>query len=530
MSVKKISFIILTVIIFNLFVICNIDAQNLNIKLTGSFNSQVNTIYVASRTILIGTDDGLFYTLDNFKTLLKKNEGLSETSISTIDFYNGKYYIGTNGGGLYYGSLEDSKWTSLRDLVDCPTISSIKHEGDRIYVASYCSGFFASFNKGLSFVNLNKGLSSVKANAFLIASDAYYLGTDEGLYYAKKISESMVWTKVLNNIAVNSLSEFNGVILVGTTSGLYSGSESKFEKVNLVSGYPNIKFVEVYNNRVIIGSALLGLFFSCDAVNYYPNSSELFFDVITSAFDGDKKSIYIGTKSGKLYSVDLTVPVLLFKKTINLGAVKRGALNFSFDVFDFSFNTQEISLSGPNFIQFTKSTSGNRVTFNAKLDSSKLALQKYSVPLILKKGSVEEKLFINFEVVENAQTIVRLYIGSTTAYINDKEFKLDASPFIDKVSERTLVPVRFISEALGFDVLWDGGKKEVTIKNSDKTIEIKLYIGETSALVNGKSVTLDVAPVILPPGRTFVPIRFISETFRGFVYWNSKTKEVKIVF
>ncbi|MGB9832263.1 MAG: stalk domain-containing protein [Caldisericum exile] len=41
---------------------------------------------------------------------------------------------------------------------------------------------------------------------------------------------------------------------------------------------------------------------------------------------------------------------------------------------------------------------------------------------------------------------------------------------------------------------------------------------------------MDVAPVILPPGRTFVPIRFISETFRGFVYWNSKTKEVKIVF
>ncbi|WP_172633852.1 copper amine oxidase N-terminal domain-containing protein [Caldisericum exile] len=528
---KKISFVILIALILNLFTIGNINAQNLNIKLIRSFDSQINTIYIASATILIGTDEGLYYTSDNFKTLRKKNEGLTELSISAIDYYNGKYYIGTDGGGLYLGSLEDAQWISLRNLVDCPTISSIKHEGDRIYVASYCSGFFASFNKGSTFLNLNKGLSSVKASAFLIASSGYYLGTDEGFYYAKTISEGMVWNKVLNNVSVNSVSEFNGVVLVGTSSGIYSGSENKFEKINIVSGSPNIKFVEAHYNRVIVGIDSLGLFLSCDAVNYFLNSSELFFDVRTVAFDSDKKLIYVGTKSGKLYSVDLSTPILLFNKTINLGTVRKGSVfTFSFDVFDFSFNTQELSLSGPNFIQFTKTSSGNKINFCAKLDSSKLAAEKYSVPLVLKKGSVEEKVFVNFEVVENTEIVVRLYIGSTTAYINDKEYKLDAPPFIDKISNRTLVPVRFISEALGFDVLWDGIKKEVTIKNRENTTEIKLYINKTTATVNGKSIALDVAPVILPPGRTFVPIRFISETFKGTVYWDSKTKEVKIVF
>jgi len=60
-----------------------------------------------------------------------------------------------------------------------------------------------------------------------------------------------------------------------------------------------------------------------------------------------------------------------------------------------------------------------------------------------------------------------------------------------------------------------------------KATVIVLAIGSTTATVNGTSVELDVAPEILG-GRTFVPIRFISESFGATVEWLAETQGITI--
>ena len=70
------------------------------------------------------------------------------------------------------------------------------------------------------------------------------------------------------------------------------------------------------------------------------------------------------------------------------------------------------------------------------------------------------------------QKIVRLTINSDEAYIDGTEVSLDTAPVI--VDSRTYVPVRFVSEALGEKVDWDGATKTVII-NSDylKTVAVE---------------------------------------------------------
>ena len=68
-------------------------------------------------------------------------------------------------------------------------------------------------------------------------------------------------------------------------------------------------------------------------------------------------------------------------------------------------------------------------------------------------------------------TVIRMTIGSDIAYINDKEVTLDTGATI--VDERTLIPVRFISEALGAEVDWDKDNHNVIIDSNDK-LQIKL--------------------------------------------------------
>lgn len=86
---------------------------------------------------------------------------------------------------------------------------------------------------------------------------------------------------------------------------------------------------------------------------------------------------------------------------------------------------------------------------------------------------------------------------------------------------RTLVPVRAITETFGAKVAWDEATNTITITKDDTTIV--MVLDNKVATVNGKEVTLDVAPTT-ENGRTLVPLRFISETFSLKVDWDDDSQ------
>ena len=79
-------------------------------------------------------------------------------------------------------------------------------------------------------------------------------------------------------------------------------------------------------------------------------------------------------------------------------------------------------------------------------------------------------------------------------YMFGKKIQVDVAPVIE--DGRTLVPVRAITEnGMGADVQWNGKLKQVTITKDD--LEILLTIGKTQVLVNGEKVYLDVPAKII---------------------------------
>ena len=105
--------------------------------------------------------------------------------------------------------------------------------------------------------------------------------------------------------------------------------------------------------------------------------------------------------------------------------------------------------------------------------------------------------------------------------LNGNEIKSDVAPFIKE--NRTLVPVRFISDALEYDVKWDNDKRTVSINNNDKNMV--LTINDKNINVDGKTKITDVAPTLYN-NRTYVPIRFISENFGVDVKWDNDSRTV----
>ncbi|MDR1538142.1 MAG: copper amine oxidase N-terminal domain-containing protein [Clostridiales bacterium] len=86
-------------------------------------------------------------------------------------------------------------------------------------------------------------------------------------------------------------------------------------------------------------------------------------------------------------------------------------------------------------------------------------------------------------------------------------------------NDRSLVPVRLIGEAMGANVDWDGGRREVSIQKGGR--EIVLSIGKSEATVNGRAAALD-CPAIIYKDRTYVPLRFIAENLDATVAYAEK--------
>lgn len=98
-------------------------------------------------------------------------------------------------------------------------------------------------------------------------------------------------------------------------------------------------------------------------------------------------------------------------------------------------------------------------------------------------------------------------------------------------NSRTIVPVRFISENLGAEVLWNQERREATIKTDEK--EIVLKINSPKVYVNGEEHTLpDSVPAMLigydGNFRTMVPLRFVSEQLGMEVGWIGYTMTATI--
>ncbi len=96
-------------------------------------------------------------------------------------------------------------------------------------------------------------------------------------------------------------------------------------------------------------------------------------------------------------------------------------------------------------------------------------------------------------------------------------------PYIE--NDYTLVPLRAVAEALGFEVDWDSRTKTVTA--SREALDITLVIDSSRAVVNGETVML-AAPARITGGRTFVPLRFIAECTGAVVDWDRESKTVTI--
>lgn len=92
------------------------------------------------------------------------------------------------------------------------------------------------------------------------------------------------------------------------------------------------------------------------------------------------------------------------------------------------------------------------------------------------------------------------------------------------VSGRTLLPLRAIAETLGATVRWHPATGGIRVTGPGGAPVAGLTLGSATATLNGNPTTLQAPPLLLPPGITLVPLRFLGEALGWGVGWDAATR------
>jgi len=220
-----------------------------------------------------------------------------------------------------------------------------------------------------------------------------------------------------------------------------------------------------------------------------------------------------------LYTISPTVKILSpanFQVFSDPSVVVKGTVKPANDTV-IEVNGAEVSVGEDGIFEFAltlEKEGKNVINVSAKNRLSgkrvSISIVVYYQPVVLKK-----------------EIVVILTIGKKEAVVDGKTIFMDVAPYIDPTTNRTLVPLRFISEVFGGEVAWDAQNKTITISIRGKSII--LQVGNLNALVDGTFVKLEQPPII-KEGRTMVPLRFVSESLGAQVGWDNTSKTITIVF
>ncbi|MCL1863196.1 MAG: stalk domain-containing protein [Defluviitaleaceae bacterium] len=114
------------------------------------------------------------------------------------------------------------------------------------------------------------------------------------------------------------------------------------------------------------------------------------------------------------------------------------------------------------------------------------------------------------------QPTLRLVVGQNQFTQNGVQQTNESAPFISE--GRTMIPLRVIAEALGANVDWNEATRSVIIISGD--ITLNLPVGEPLPGGMGEAMIVD--------GRTFVPVRYVSEMLGAEITWDDQNRAVYV--
>ena len=179
-------------------------------------------------------------------------------------------------------------------------------------------------------------------------------------------------------------------------------------------------------------------------------------------------------------------------------------------------NINELAVSD-NDVIILRSDPGYLIDYNTPYEGKETKIVNIMEPIDIDKSFLTPEVDDERAIFENARKKGRRAISQRNA---------DELGVINK-NDRLLIPLRNIAELIGCTVEWDSAERAAYAKKGDNTV--KFVIGKIQYSVNDKVYNLDV-PAEIYNGKTFIPLRAVSEAFDADIAYNSATKMITLSY
>lgn len=158
-------------------------------------------------------------------------------------------------------------------------------------------------------------------------------------------------------------------------------------------------------------------------------------------------------------------------KIVEINNVDKVKVKFNLDLSKKSFINQNINLLGDKSL-IIQIDSGHNIN-------------EYD-----EKNNIYE---MKIHIFKLSSLVLKIWINNPIGYVNNKKIELETPPII--VNNRTMVPLRFIIENFGGDIYWNSTDSSIKIVFPEK--EILMWVNNSTAYINGKKYILDSPPIII---------------------------------
>jgi len=135
------------------------------------------------------------------------------------------------------------------------------------------------------------------------------------------------------------------------------------------------------------------------------------------------------------------------------------------------------------------------------------------------------------------QSVIVFTAGQPSYTVDGQSFAMNAAPIIS--NGRLLVPVRYLSDALGVETAWEtsGTGAVIQIQIFTCNVVALLNIGSTAMDLSirkdmepgvSKTTQMDVAPAIID-GRTYMAARYLTDAFGCTINWNGAAQTITVL-
>jgi hypothetical protein len=484
----------------------------------------------ATPTVVVATQNAGIYSMSGTSTVFRKLPAQLDlmriTSVAVLE--PDRWLIGTDGDGLWLVKGEGTSFDHVTTL-GCTRVARIVQDlrdPDALFIASLCTGLNYSTDRGVTWKSVGEGIaSSLVTDVMRMDGDRIAVSSqDAGVFISANNGTSYVKAPCpIMNVSSLAWDAATRTLFAAGGSGVAMTTDAGAHWTSLPSPGTVTSLVALPAGTVLVGTAERG-------VLRWNSLAKGWWDVAqgASTMTCTATTLLIGGATGAVVRADLSAPVAAVAPAVlDLGSIPvNQARSATFAITNLGAGALDWSLENvPAYVTVTPQTGRGNGAVTVRVEGDSLGKGPYQSLLKVVTNGGDQAVMLRFNIAAAASVRIVLTVGKLVAMVGGGTVMLDAAPYIDKASGRTMVPIRAIVEALGGSVTWKAASRNIMIQLG--TTSIVLRIGAMSATVDGVAKPLTVPASILG-GRTMVPVRFVAENLGCTVGWNALARTVTI--